>query len=160
MVRFRFVASALFVVLALVTAGCSSDGSSGSASGTSSTASSAAVSSAVTSTNSAETTTGSASTSATSGNQVVSATVDGGKVTPAPAPVAVKLGSTITIQVTADVADEVHIHGYDKHLDLEPGKAGSLDLVANIPGEFEVELEDAHLLLFTLRVSEKAAVLE
>jgi hypothetical protein len=84
---------------------------------------------------------------------VISATVAGGKVTPAPAPVDVKLGSTIAIEVTSDVADEIHVHGYDKTLQLEPGKPGRLELAATIPGQFEVELENAQLLLFNLRVS-------
>jgi plastocyanin len=148
MVRAPFAAPALLVALALVTSGCSSGGTSSSAS-----SGSAGTSTTSTSTAAPATTAESATTSATSNNQVITVAVSGGKVKPAPAAIPVKLGSTITIQATADVADEVHIHGYDKHLDLEPNQQGSIDLTANIPGEFEVELEDAHLLLFTLRVS-------
>jgi len=55
--------------------------------------------------------------------------------------------------VTADVSDEVHVHGYDKKTDITAGVPGSLTFTADIPGEFEVELENAHLKIAELTVS-------
>ncbi len=54
--------------------------------------------------------------------------------------------------LTADVTDEVHVHGYDYYLDLTPGVAVELAFVADIPGIFEIELEGSGLLLFELVV--------
>lgn len=98
---------------------------------------------------------GTTTTAATSGatGQAISVTVSGGKVNPAPGPVEVKLGSTVVIEVTADVADEIHVHGYDLTQAVQPNQPGRVEVPATIPGQFEVELENARLLLLTLRVS-------
>lgn len=144
--RHRRAALTLFV-LAVLTTGCSANDEPAAA--TSSTAAPTTSAAAVTS----EDTATSAPPASSAAGQVISVTVAGGKVNPAPAAIDVKLGSTITIEVTADVADEIHVHGYDKSLALEVGKPGQLRLTADVPGQFEVELESAHLLLFTLRVS-------
>lgn len=64
----------------------------------------------------------------------------------------VKLGDTVAIQVTSDVADEVHLHGYDKKVDAEPGTPALLEFTADIPGVFEVELESKGIPLLELVV--------
>jgi hypothetical protein len=69
--------------------------------------------------------------------------------------VAVEVGDTVKISVVSDVADELHVHGYDLTLDLEPGEEGELEFEVTSdpgPGLYEVELEDRHLLLFQLEV--------
>ena len=66
--------------------------------------------------------------------------------------VEVPLGETIVLRVTSDVAEEVHVHGYDLKLDLEPNVTGELVFVAAIPGVFEVELENARLPVLDLEV--------
>jgi hypothetical protein len=50
-------------------------------------------------------------------------------------------GSQVTLRVTSDVKDEIHVHGYDLKLDLTPGQSADLTFLARIPGVFEVELE-------------------
>jgi len=67
--------------------------------------------------------------------------------------VAVDLGSELRIEVTADVVDEVHAHGYDVTATVDPAEAAILEMSVNIPGVFDIELEDAHLLLLQLEVS-------
>jgi len=62
-------------------------------------------------------------------------------------------GDLVTIIMTSDVAEEVHVHGFDLHLDLTPGEEARLEFVADIPGLFEVELEESHRFLFELAVS-------
>ena len=43
----------------------------------------------------------------------------------------------------SDVADEVHVHGYDLMADVAPGQAGARSqFTANLTGRFEIELED------------------
>ena len=85
------------------------------------------------------------------GATVIEATVAGGKVSPPRKTYDVKLKSIVRLLVTADVADEVHLHSYDRHVDTKPGCPASLDFEAGIPGTVEVELEDAGLHLFEVR---------
>lgn len=66
----------------------------------------------------------------------------------------VKLGEPVTIRVTVDVADEVHVHGYDLAKAVKPGEPLTIDFAADIPGQFEVELESAHVKLFEFEVVE------
>jgi heme/copper-type cytochrome/quinol oxidase subunit 2 len=62
------------------------------------------------------------------------------------------VGSTVSIQVTSDVADEVHLHGYDKKVDVTPDAPATLTFTADIPGIFEVELESRAIKLIDLVV--------
>lgn len=62
-------------------------------------------------------------------------------------------GNTVRIELTSDVADEVHVHGYDVLADLSPGGTLVIEFVADIPGIFEVELEGAGSVLLELVVS-------
>jgi hypothetical protein len=50
-------------------------------------------------------------------------------------------GERIRFIVESDVADEVHLHGYDISKDVEAGGAVQFDVPASIEGVFEVELE-------------------
>jgi hypothetical protein len=64
----------------------------------------------------------------------------------------VEQGKKVAIVVGSDVADHVHLHGYDKFVDVTPGKAARLVFVASIPGRFEVELEDRGLQIADIEV--------
>jgi hypothetical protein len=50
-------------------------------------------------------------------------------------------GDLVLIKVRSDVADEVHVHGYDRTADVAPGKPVEILLRANLTGRFEIELE-------------------
>ena len=62
------------------------------------------------------------------------------------------LGQAVVIKVTSDIADEVHLHGYDKKADAAPGSVATITFIADKPGIFEVELEKKGLKLFELEV--------
>jgi heme/copper-type cytochrome/quinol oxidase subunit 2 len=97
---------------------------------------------------------GSATTAAgAAGAQTVRVTVTGTKVETAERRVKVPLDGKVRLEVTADRADEVHLHGYDRKVDTEPGKPAVLEFTADVPGVFEVELEEAGLKLVELQVS-------
>ncbi len=64
----------------------------------------------------------------------------------------VALGDEVELRITADVTDEVHIHGYDVTGALEPGVEAIVRFTADVPGIFEVELESTGLHLFDLQV--------
>jgi hypothetical protein len=78
--------------------------------------------------------------------------VRGGKVVGWLVRATVEQGKKVAIVVGADVADHVHLHGYDKFADVAPGKPARLVFTASIPGRFEVELEDRGLPIADIRV--------
>lgn len=83
----------------------------------------------------------------------VDVTVANGKVNPSGASVKVKAGQTVLITAVSDAADQLHIHGYDKELDLKPGKPTSVKFTANMKGTFEVETHESGKLVAKLVVS-------
>jgi hypothetical protein len=83
---------------------------------------------------------------------VVEAKVTGNQVETASRRVRIDLGQKVRVQVEADRAEEVHVHGYDLKGDVAPGKPAVIDFTANVPGVFEVELEGSGLKLFELQV--------
>lgn len=83
----------------------------------------------------------------------VNVSIAGGKVTPSGASIKVKAGQTVLITAVSDTADELHVHGYDKTLDLKPGKPGWVKFTADAKGTFEVETHESGKLLAKLVVS-------
>jgi hypothetical protein len=63
-----------------------------------------------------------------------------------------KEGETVRFRVRSDVADHVHVHGYDLMKDVEPGKTITFSFPATITGIFEIELEDRGEEIAQLRV--------
>jgi hypothetical protein len=63
------------------------------------------------------------------------------------------VGDDAIIYVTSDVADEIHLHGYDLAQDVAAGGTAQLPLHATIPGRFEIELEHRGVQLAELTVS-------
>jgi hypothetical protein len=62
-------------------------------------------------------------------------------------------GDEIRFEVTSDVADEVHVHGYDLMNEVPAGGMVSFDFPAEIEGIFEVELEGRKEQIAELRVN-------
>jgi hypothetical protein len=62
-------------------------------------------------------------------------------------------GERVRFAVRSDVADEVHVHGYDRSKDARPGKTVRFSFPATIEGVFEIELEGRHKQIAELRVS-------
>lgn len=59
----------------------------------------------------------------------------------------------VTINITSDVAGEVHLHGYDIAFECEPGKTTSHTFKADKSGDFEIEWEETSVRLGHLVVS-------
>jgi hypothetical protein len=136
-----------FVVMLLAAGcllgGCGGDDDSGAATTTV----------AATSTSGGATSTGeAASTTAGFSGVVAEAKVTGDNVQTASRRVRVDLGQKVRVQVEADRAEEVHVHGYDLKKDVAPGKPAVIEFTADVPGVFEVELEESSLRLFELQV--------
>jgi hypothetical protein len=84
--------------------------------------------------------------------QQLAVQVAGGKVTGDTGRVPVPVGDHVTLTITSDVADAVHVHGYDLTTALTPGTPAELTFDATIPGVFEVELHEAGTVLLSLQV--------
>ena len=64
----------------------------------------------------------------------------------------VRKGHSVRLVVHSDVADHVHLHGYDIFRDVAPGAPARLAFRATVPGQFEVELEDRGIQIAELEV--------
>ena len=84
--------------------------------------------------------------------KTMTAKVEKGAVTPNAEKVEVTAGTTIKITATSDMKDTVHVHGYDKSLELSPGQPGTLEFVADTTGEFEIESHGTDKLIYQLVV--------
>ena len=108
-----------------------------------------------TATTTAETTETTTQTTTTAENAATTITivVTGGKVAGGIQRPKVKQDDHVVLVVKSDVADEVHLHGYDLHADVEAGGTARIPFVATIPGRFEVELENRGLQLAEITVT-------
>jgi hypothetical protein len=77
--------------------------------------------------------------------------VVGGRMTPTDKLVA-HSGDTITMTVSADRAEEIHLHGYNFRFYPKPGKPQTMRFVANKEGSFEIEIEESSTHLGELDV--------
>jgi hypothetical protein len=62
-------------------------------------------------------------------------------------------GEQVRFTVDSDVADEVHVHGYDLMKDVPAGGSVSFSFPAEIEGIFEVELEGRKEQIAELRIN-------
>jgi hypothetical protein len=134
--QLRAALAGLPLVLALPLAGCAGKP-----------ADSAAATSASGSTSS------SASATKSGAEQRIEVTFARGKASGDTGRVRVAKGTSVEMVVTSDVADEVHLHGYDIEKELSPGTPVTLQFDATIAGVFEVELHKAGTVLLRLQVS-------
>ena len=81
-----------------------------------------------------------ATTAAPEGTQLV-VTIRGGEPVDGIVRAEAKKGDPVVVIVRSDVADEVHVHGYDLMADVAPGKPVRIEFTANLTGRFEIELE-------------------
>jgi hypothetical protein len=64
----------------------------------------------------------------------------------------VKKGDRVVLVVTSDLADHVHLHGYDVMRAVAADEAARIRFRATLPGRFEVELEDRGVQVAELTV--------
>jgi hypothetical protein len=99
----------------------------------------------------APTSTPEAATSAAA-EQRIEVVVTGGQVSGDSGRLPVAAGEHVTLVITTDEADEVHVHGYDLAAELSPGQPTEIAFDATIPGVFEVELHETGTQLLSLQV--------
>ena len=88
----------------------------------------------------------------TTTTRAVDVTVAGG-VVDGPDTFEYSQGDQVDIIVLVDVADEIHVHGYDIMFDTEPGVPVEISFEADAQGIFQVELEGTSLPLFEIQVT-------
>ena len=138
----RYLIAFALAAGALAVAGC---GGSSSSSGTNE-----ATTSATTTTTAATTTT--ATTTEAAGPVTITVVVKGGKPVGGIQRATAKKGQKVAIVVHSDVADEVHVHGYDLHKDVTAGGTVRIVFPATITGVFEAELESRKLQIVEFTV--------
>ena len=82
----------------------------------------------------------------------VTVVVLGGRVQGGIRRASVRRNRDVVLVVRSDVADEVHLHGYDLSREVAPGRPVRLPFRATITGRFEVELEERGLPIAQLEV--------
>jgi hypothetical protein len=154
----RGAAAAVLPTLGLlVLAGCSGGASnSGTTSPSASTSASTPTLPTISATPGSPNTSSPSNTADPSGEQAdvtINVTVANGKVNPSGATIKVTAGQTVLVTAVSDAAEELHIHGYNKQLELSPGKPASVKFTANMKGTFEVETHKSGKLVAKLVVS-------
>ncbi len=64
-------------------------------------------------------------------------------------------GDQVTINITSDEDEELHLHGYDKSVDLTKNQPSSLTFQAILTGRFPYELEKSKTEIGALEVQPK-----
>jgi len=77
------------------------------------------------------------------------------KLVSGPETLTVTEGDQVIINITDDENEELHLHGYDKSVDLEASKSAQLIFSANLTGRFPYELEKSKTEIGALEVQPK-----
>jgi hypothetical protein len=147
----RYPILLLLTAGALTLAGCGNKSSSPNTTTTTTTAP-PTTTQAATTTTTATTTGTTAGTTTTAAPVTIRVLVKGGKPVGGIQRASVKKGQKVAIVVHSDVADEVHVHGYDLMKDVDAGGTVRIVFPATITGVFEAELEDRKLQIIEFTV--------
>jgi plastocyanin len=140
-----------WIIMAILLAACGGGGAETTTTTTSPDPSSTSTSTATTSTSVVETTTTGEATTTTAASVLIR--VEGGVKVEGPDTISVAQGEVVSFEVVADVADEVHVHGYDLFFETVPEVPLRVEFIADATGIFEVELEETHLALVNIEVT-------
>jgi len=89
--------------------------------------------------------------------RLIQVTVTGG--TMSPGQLQANEGDTLTVSVSADKYEEIHLHGYDKHFFPSPGQPATLTFPADKTGNFVIEIEATSTPLGLLDVKPRGGFL-
>ena len=79
--------------------------------------------------------------------------IDGGTVEPTNQRLDASVGQTISMSITSDVADELHVHSVPEHtFEIEPGKDQLFTFTVDVPGQVDIELHHSDRTVATLVV--------
>jgi cytoskeletal protein RodZ len=92
-------------------------------------------------------------TTAPAAPTTIAIVVEGGQPSGGIQRVTLSKGEKVALVVTSDVADEIHLHGYDLSADVAAGGSATIRFTADTVGRFEVELEERRVPLAELQVT-------
>ena len=95
---------------------------------------------------------GACSSTTPSGPVTITVTIANGKVSPSGATYDVTKGAEVTITVTSDSKDTIHVHGYEIEKDVVPGQETVITFVADQTGRYEIETHIIQATIATLNV--------
>lgn len=49
-------------------------------------------------------------------------------------------GQELTLKITSERAGEIHLHGYEEEMEVEPGDTATFTFNTTLPGQFPIEL--------------------
>ena len=96
--------------------------------------------------------TGASPTATTATGRTIEVAFAGGQVQGGRRTERVELGEQVRIRAISDVAEELHVHTYDRLLTLQPSQPAELVFTADIPGRHEVEFEKSRRQALVLEV--------
>ena len=138
----------LTFALAIVLAACGDSGSPTTTVG----ATTATTSATTTDTSPVTTTTSNETTTASSAALPLIKVEDGVK-TEGLDTISVTVGEKVQFEIEVDIADEVHVHGYDLSFETIPDEEVLVEFVADATGIFEVEIEGLGLHIVDIEVT-------
>jgi hypothetical protein len=84
---------------------------------------------------------------------VVDITIAGGQVTPANATFAAKVSEPITLRVTSDAVDELHVHSVPDHkFEVAVAAGQTFTFSVDVPGNVDIELHHLDRTVATIQV--------
>jgi heme/copper-type cytochrome/quinol oxidase subunit 2 len=87
------------------------------------------------------------------GGPVLDVTIAKGQVTPTNATLQAKVGQPITLRVTSDAADELHVHSTPDHkFQVAAAPNQTFQFSVGVPGNVEVELHHLDRTIATIQV--------
>jgi hypothetical protein len=96
---------------------------------------------------------GSASKTATGAGLSVNVTIAHGQVTPANAILQATVRQPITLHVTSDAADELHVHSVPDHkFEVAAAANQTFEFTVDVPGNVDVELHHLDRTVVTIQV--------
>lgn len=97
--------------------------------------------------------TGSASSANNGAGLVVNVTIAHGTVTPANATLEAKVHQPITVRITSDAADELHVHSVPDHkFQVAAAPDQTFQFSVDVPGNVDVELHHLDKTIATIQV--------
>jgi hypothetical protein len=79
--------------------------------------------------------------------------IDGGTVEPTNQRLDASVGQSISMSITSDVADELHVHSVPEHtFEIEPGEQQLFTFTVDVPGQVDIELHQSDRTVATLVV--------
>ena len=149
----RFLRLSLLMLAVIAGCGDPSSASTSTTASQSTTSTQSTTTAPATTATTAATTTTTATTTSSGGGDIPRIRVEDGVKTEGLDTISVRVGETVRFEVEADIADEIHVHGFDITVQTIPDEEVLVEFVADATGIFEVEIEGLGLPIVDIEVT-------